>query len=252
MLSPGRWSLVALLLSAAGCGTVTAPSADPTAAAHAEPLAVQEPIAGLPYDDPRLDPVITELRANPKWLDTPLDAEPIVLALIPSTSELCLAIRGPDGDIHVAIEPSTPWSVAAVALDRGDAGRDFTFDPEGLASDVCTFVAIGRSEPWPGNAAAVEVSGNVDAGVAAAVAAAVHLRPDRFGIDATGVPAVLVGDRVEPSPEGWTCLNAVIFVGGPRSEVVLGTRPTGAGWEVRSRVVERALLVPEPRRPGDC
>lgn len=250
MTHRGPLLLVALLLAA--CSPVLAPSPPPASAPPAR-LEIQPPLAGLPYDDPRLEPVIAALRAHPEWLDEPLAADPTVLSLVPAASEVCLALRGEGGDVHVTIHPSQPWSVVAVGIDRGDAGRELTYDPEELASDVCTFVAFGRRDAWPADAGAIEVTGSVDAELGRAVAEAVHAQPERFGIDRRGIPAVLVQELIEPAPDGWTCSDAGVFVGGPRARIVLGTRPTGDGrWEIQTRIVERALLDPEPRRTAHC
>jgi hypothetical protein len=217
-----------------------------------------QPVMGLPFNDPRLGSVFAELRAHPEWLDEPLAPKPTVLALVPGTSDVCLALDGSASfsKVFVTIDPSAPWSVAAVGIQRAD-GREVTFaareELEGDA-DECTFAVFGRRDPWPAGPDAIEVSGNADASLGRAIAQAVHARPERFGIDRRGIPSVLVGDSIEPAPEGWECLKAVVFVGGPRSQVVIGARRTGDGsWHVlETRIVERALLPPEPRREGPC
>jgi hypothetical protein len=234
-----------------GCAAVPAPSVEPSFASPA-PLEVQEPVDGLAFDDPRLAPVLAELRAHPEWLDEPLPDEPEILALVPGTREICLALRGPRGDVFVTIDPATPWGVTSVGIDRGDEGREFTHDPNGIGDDICTYVVSGRAEPWPDEPDAIEVQGNVAADEARSIARAVHALPDRFGIDRHGVPAVNVGDAVEPAPDGWRCVLGYVYVGGPRSTVVIGTRAAADGWDVETRIVEHALMDPESRRDGHC
>jgi hypothetical protein len=233
------------------CAAIPAPTVEPSVASP-PPLEVQEPADGLAADDPRLEPILEELRANPEWLDEPLPEEPEILALIPGTSEVCLALRGPRGDVFVTIDPEEPWRVALVGIDRGAAGREFTHDPNGTGDDICTFVVSGRADPWPDDPDAIVVQGNVAGDAARAIAQAVHAAPDRFGIDRHGIPAVNVGDTLQPAPDGWRCAWGYVYVGGPRSTVVIGTRPAADGWEVETRIVERALIEPEARRDGHC
>ena len=249
--------LLAVLLAA--CTQLSPPSIEPSAAPRVEPsatasarLVAQPQVAGLPFGDPRLNSVWDELRRHPEWLDEPLAAHPTVLALVPGTSAVCLAIEGSAGDVFVTIDPADPWSVSAVGLDRGEMGRRYTVDSDDM-TDECTFVVFGRRDPWPADHGDIEVSGNADPLLSRAVAEAVHARPERFGIDRQGIPAVVVGDRIEPAPDGWTCLQAIVFVGGPRSRVIIGIRRSeSAVWHVEARIVERALLAPEPRLDGRC
>ncbi len=195
-----------LVVLLAGCTQVVPPTIEPTVPPTIEPSATlppldawrNRPIAGLPFNDPRLASVFAELRQHPEWLDGPLAVDPTVLALVPVTSHVCLALEGPAAE-------------------------------------------------------AIDVSGNANPSLARAIAEAIYARPERFGIDRWGIPSVLVHDPIEPAPPGWTCLQAVVFDGGPRSHVVIGTRPTGDGRsQLQTRIVERALLPPEPRREGHC
>ena len=248
-IRPTATSTVLLILAA--CTATPAATVEPSFAPP-PPLGEQEPVAGLAPDDPRLAPVLEELRENAEWLDEPLPAEPEVLALIPGAREVCLALPGPRGDVFVTIEPAATWRVASVGIDRGDEGREFTYDPEQMGDDICTFVVLGRADAWPDDPEAIEVQGSVAGDEARAIAQALHAAPERFGVDRHGIPAVNVGDPVEPAPDGWRCSWGYVYVGGPRSTVVIGTRPAADGWEVETRIVERALLAPEPRRDGHC
>lgn len=241
-------AVVIILLLTTGCAS---PSPAATPGATPQRLEPQPPVDGLPYDDPRLDAVLAELHAHPDWLEAPLDASPDVIALIPGLDELCLALAGRSQTAYLSIAPGHPWSVRSVAVEAG-GGRRFTYDPEGRASDACRFVVHGRAERWPEDPGAIEVTGNVEAGEAAAIAAAVHERPDRFGIDAHGVPAVVVGDRIEPAPPGWRCAEAIVYVGGPRSKVVVGTRPAAGGWQVETRLLPGPISPGEPRPGAGC
>ena len=241
--------LAGLVLSA--CGEQPPLTSEPLPTED-DSFVAQPPVPGLPFDDPRLAPVFAQLRANPEWLHEQLAEEPDVLALVPGTTEVCLALEGSTGEAFVTIDPSAVWRVLAVGIQRGDGTREYTFGPDDR-SDVCTFIVIGRTEAWAADVGAVEVSGNVDGNGARAIAQAIHARPERFGIDRRGVPAVLVGDALTPAPPGWTCLEAVVFVGGPRSDVVIGIRPAENGrWDIESRVVRRALHTPEPPQDGSC
>lgn len=251
--------MLAVLLLLAACAadrtSMPSPSREPSTPARpvAGPLEPVPPVEGLPFDDPRLAPVIAELVAHPEWLDEPLE-EAVVLALVPGVDHLCLALRGTeDGDIFVSVADGRPWSVAAVGLDRGDEGRQFTYDPDGMADDACTFVIFGRRDPWPASAAGVKVTGAVAGDEAVAIAQAAYARPADFGIDLHGVPEVVVHDLAQPTPEGWRCWQAVVFVGGPRADLVVGTRqPPGGGWEVTPRLTAQALRDAVPRQPDAC
>ena len=152
---------------------------------------------------------------------------------------LCLALRGTEaGDIFVSILPESPWQVQSVAIDRGDQGREVKYDTTGLADDICPFVIFGRRDEFPLSEDAIEVTGSVGGDEARAIARAAFLDPEVLGLDRHGVPAIVVGDRSLPAPEGWSCRHAVVYVGGPRSEVVIGTRPSPiGGWDVTARIV---------------
>src|SRR5687767_8847070 len=227
-------SAVSLLLSACA----SAPTPAPSSAAAPSALESLPAVAGLPYTDMRLRPILAELKVHPEWLDEPI-GNPEILALVPSIDRLCLALRGTEaGDIFVSILPEAPWEVQSVAIARGDQGREITYDTTGLADDICPFVIFGRRDDFPLSEDAIEVTGSVAGDEARAIARAAFLDPEVLGLDRHGVPAIVVGDRSLPEPEGWSCRQAVVYVGGPRSEVVIGTRPSPiGGWDVTTRIV---------------
>lgn len=243
---------IALIVTVTACGAPPPPAASPspTTPAMLEP---QPPVEGLPYDDPRLGPVFAELRAHPEWLDEPIGA-PTVIALVPSIERLCLVVRGAQADdVFVSILPGTPWTVQSVAIGRGDAGREIMHDTTGQADDICAFVVMGRQDPWPESDEPIEVTGNVTPDQAVAIARAVFVEPESFGIDRRGLPSILVGDASVPAPAGWDCRKAVVFVGGPRSGVVIGARPAAEGGsDVSVRLVEAALRSEAPRSVDGC
>jgi hypothetical protein len=227
-------SAISLVLSSCASAPTPAPSSP------APPTALERlpPVEGLSFTDTRLRPVLAELKAHPEWLDQPI-GNPEVLALVPSIDRLCLALRGTEtGDIFVSILPESPWEVQSVAIDRGDQGREITYDTTDLADDICPFVIFGRRDEFPLSEDAIEVTGSVGDDEARAIARAAFIDPEVIGLDRHGVPAIVVGDRSLPEPEGWTCRHAVVYVGGPRSEVVIGTRPSPiGGWDVTARIV---------------
>jgi hypothetical protein len=229
---------ITILLGACGSGPAPSPSAAPTVALERLPA-----VEGLSYTDTRLRPILSELKAHPEWLDQPI-VDPEVLALVPSIDRICLALRGTEtGDIFVSILPEDPWEVQAVAIDRGDEGREITYDSSGLAEDICPFVIFGRRDEFPASEDAIEVTGSVGGDEARAIARAAFLEPEVLGLDRHGVPAIVVGDRSLPAPEGWSCRHAVVYVGGPRSKVVIGTRPSAiGGWDVTARIVSDVSL----------
>jgi hypothetical protein len=230
---------ITILLGACDSSPAPSPSAEPTVALERLP-----PVEGLSYTDTRLRPILGELRAHPDWLDQPI-GNPEVLALVPSIDRLCLALRGTEaGDIFVSILPDDPWEVESVAIDRGDDGREITHDSSGLADDVCPFVIFGRRDEFPESEDEIAVTGSVGGDEARAIARAAFLEPEVLGLDRHGVPAIVVGDRSLPAPEGWSCRHAVVFVGGPRSKVVIGTRPSPiGGWDVTARIVSDVPLL---------
>jgi hypothetical protein len=225
---------ISLLLSACA----SAPTPAPSSAAAPSALERLPAVEGLRYTDMRLRPILADLKAHPEWLDEPI-GNPEVLALVPSIDRMCLALRGTDaGDIFVSILPDAPWEVQSVAIDRGDQGREITYDSTGMADDICPFVVFGRRDEFPLSEDAIEVTGSVGGDEARAIARAAFLEPEVLGLDRHGVPAIVVGDRSLPEPEGWRCRHAVVYVGGPRSEVVIGTRPSPiGGWDVTARLV---------------
>ena len=226
-----------------GCGSPQAtPSGTPRASAAPDGQLERLPaFPGYSWTDTRLRPIYVELRAHPEWLDEPF-GNPVVMGLVPSLDRLCLALRGSAaGDLVVTIDPHGPWKVQSVAIDRGDEGREITYDATGLADDVCAFVILGRRDPWPASEDAIEVTGNVAPDEARAIARAAFVDPEVLGLDRHGIPAISVGDRLGEGDQGWDCRSAVVYVGGPRSEVVIGTRPDGVGgWQVTARLVSPA------------
>lgn len=242
-----RALLVIVLIGAcAGCATAQpTPSMPSSSAAPAGRLERTPVFPGYSWADTRLRPIYAELRAHPEWLDEPFGA-PQVLGLVPSTDRLCLALRGTaEGDLFVAIDPEEPWTILSVAIDRGDAGREIMYDTTGLADDICAFVILGRSDPWPGSESSIEVTGNVAPDEARAIARAAFADPEALGLDRHGIPAIVVGDPVAGGDQGWDCRASVVYVGGPRSEVVIGTRPDGHdGWLVTVRPAQPAPFAP--------
>ncbi|HET8778199.1 MAG TPA: hypothetical protein VFN76_11115 [Candidatus Limnocylindria bacterium] len=239
-----RACLVLLLVGVlSGCATAQPipSSAPPTPASPAGPLEPLPPFPGYSATDTRLRPIYAELRAHPEWLDEPF-GNAVVLGLVPSLDRMCLALRGTEaGDLFVTIDPGGSWAIETVAIDRGDEGREITYDTTGLADDVCPFVILGRRDPWPTSEAAIQVTGNVAPDEARAIARAAFVEPEALGLDRHGIPAISVGDPVAGGVEGWNCRAAIVYVGGPRSEVVIGTRPDGAGgFHVAARLVTPA------------
>jgi hypothetical protein len=99
------------------------------------------------------------------------------------------------------------------------------------AGDI--FVSILPESPWDVRSVAIDRGEE-----GRAIARAAFLEPEVLGLDRHGVPAIVVGDPSRPAPEGWSCRHAVVFVGGPRSKVVIGTRPSPiGGWDVTARIV---------------
>ena len=232
---------MALIGALSGCATAQpiASSAPPASASPAGPLEPLPPFPGYSATDTRLRAIYAELRAHPEWLDEPF-GNPVVLALVPSLDRVCLAPRGSDaGDLFVTIDPNGgPWAIQTVAIDRGEEGREVAYDTTGLADDVCPFVILGRRDPWPASEAAIQVTGNVAPDEALSIARAAFVDPEVLGLDRHGIPAISMGDPVAGGDEGWNCRAAMVYVGGPRSEVVIGTRPDGAGgWQVTARLV---------------
>ena len=194
---------ITILLGA--CGSSPAPS--PSAAAPRVALERLPAVEGLSYTDTRLRPILAELKAHPDWLDQPI-GNPDVLALVPSIDHLCLALRGTEaGDIFVSILPDDPWEVQSVAIDRGDDGREITYDSSGLADDVCAFVIFGRRDEFPESEDEIAVTGSVGGDEARAIARAAFIDPEVLGLDRHGVPAIVVEDPSLPAPEGWSRLG---------------------------------------------
>lgn len=239
-----RARLLPLLIGLlSGCAMAQpTPSVTPSpSAAPAAQLERLPPFPGYSSTDTRLRPIYAELRAHPEWLDEPF-GNPVVIGLVPSLDRLCLALRGtPAGDLFVAIDPGGPWTIQSVAINRGDDGREITYDTTGLADDVCAFVMLGRRDPWPASEDAIEVTGNVAPDEAPAIARAAFVDPEVLGLDRHGIPAISLGNPVGHGENGWNCRSAMVYVGGPRSEVVIGTRPDGSGgWQVTARLVSPA------------
>lgn len=207
-------------------------------------------------DDPRLRPVLEQLAANPTWVEDDASEFSTVRAL-PSLRELCVEVeRSGDDPLHVLVDVSgAPWEVAAVAVFDPEIGPRVTYEREDLAGngELCTSVLLGSAEPFHSNPAEIEVSGGIgDAAQISAIQTALQEVPGRFGIEATGKPAITVRP-VEGEPSDLTCYEGVVYLGGPRAKVMVGLAEESGTWQVVSiRLVEQALRNPEPRSRDGC
>jgi hypothetical protein len=209
--------------------------------------------------DPRLVPIIDRIASDPR-LSGGEDAPPPggVSAVLPSVDALCVEVdRGGATPLYVAVDVATvPWDVLAVVTyepDVDEEPRTLYERADYPNADLCRHVLGGAGLPFPVDASGVEVTGGVDGPQAQAIREALFGAPERFGVERTGAPAILVMPLVGPDdPARPVCLEGTVFLGGPRARVVIGLRRTGSAWQVETVRLEQALRVAPPRPPGAC
>jgi hypothetical protein len=250
---PRPWTrlLLAALVLAGGCSPEAAATTDPSTPDPSAPA----PDMTIAVEDPRLGPVLSQIVANPDWADGAVTDLSVAQSL-PSLDELCVEVARPGRpSLYVAVDvDEPPWRVGAMSMLDANEDLRISFEADDRESDggLCWSVLLGTDLPFPADASGVELNGGLlDPAHGPAIQAALHAAPERFGIERTGMPAI----NVEPMPAGEdrACYEGVVYLGGPRAQVVVGLREEAGAWQVASvRVIRQALRPPEPQVPGAC
>jgi hypothetical protein len=214
--------------------------------------------------DPRLVPALAELAAHPEWTGgTPFD-QFTISGVVPGPEFLCVELSrptAPRGALAVDVG-ATPWRVVQTAFLTPALDDMVMLGPDDWtnAAEVCMSTAGGHEDPWPPDAAAIEVNGyEADTPLADALRDALFADPSAFGIDRSGFPALNLYPRYPdamdpidgPGVEG--CIAMTVYVGGPRAGVHARFVETDGRVTIeRVRVVSQALWPVDPTPPDGC